>query len=117
MKELFKDIKNDKTIISAFYINIFFIIANVALVLLFYGKLPPLVPIFNQLPWGEQRLGITPTVFIPVLTSLLILIINIFISALVYKNVPLISRILSAISLIIGILTFIFISRVITLLI
>jgi hypothetical protein len=117
MKRLFKNIKNDKTIISAFYTNIFFIIACIVLILLFYGKLPPLIPVFNQLSWGERRLGATPTIFIPILTALLILVINVFISASVYKSVPLISRILSAISLIIGILTFIFILRIITLLI
>jgi hypothetical protein len=117
MKKFFKEIRGDKTIMSAFYINIFFIILTIVLILFFYGRLPPLIPIFNQLPWGETRLGTTLTIFIPVLISLSIFIINIFISVLIYKNTPLISRMFSAISLLVGILTFIFALRIITLMI
>ncbi len=117
MKEFFKDIKGDKTIISAFFINSFFIIITIVYILFFYGKLPPFIPIFNQLPWGEQRLGSTFTIFIPVGVSLLIFIINIFTSTLIYKKIPLISRMLVAISLLTGILTFLFSIKTITLLI
>jgi hypothetical protein len=61
MKEFFKDIIPDRIIISAFFINIFLIITTVVYILISYGKLPPFVPVFNQLPWGEQRLGPTFT--------------------------------------------------------
>lgn len=115
MKEFFKDIIQDKTIISAFFINIFMIIASVIYILISYRNLPPFVPIFNQLPWGEQRLGVQIAIFIPVLVSLSILVINIFISTAIYRNIPLISRMLIAISLLTGILTFLFIVKTITL--
>ncbi len=117
MKGFFKDIIQDKTIASAVFINIFFIFATTAYILFFYKKLPPLVPIFNQLPWGEQRLGDTLTIFIPVFVALLILSINIPISTIIYNKIPLISRMLSAISLLVGILTFLFIIKTITLII
>lgn len=117
MKEFFKDIARDKTITLAFFINTFFIIAAVIYILFSYGKLPPFVPIFNQLSWGEQRLGDQITIFIPVMASLLIFAINIFTSALIYKKIPLISRMLVAISLLTGILTFLFSIKTITLLI
>lgn len=117
MKEFFKDIKRDKPIASAFFINIFFIIASVACILFSYAKLPPFIPVFNQLPWGEQRLGNQITIFIPVLAALLIFAINIFTSTLIYKKIPLISRILATISLLAGILTFLFIAKTITLII
>jgi hypothetical protein len=117
MKEFFKDILGDKTITSAFFINIFVIVTTIVYTLFSYGKLPPLIPIFNQLPWGEQRLGATFTIFIPVLIALLIFAINIFTSASIYKKVPLISRMLAGVSLLIGILTFLFIVRIITLII
>lgn len=115
MKDFFKDIKKDKTIISAFFINIFFIFASIVYILFSYGKLPPFVPVFNQLPWGEQRLGNQITIFIPVLASLLIFAINIFIGTLIYKKIPIISRMLAAISLLTGILTFLFSIKTITL--
>ena len=113
MKEFFRDIFQDKIIISAFYINIFFIIAAIIYILISYGKLPPFVPIFNQLPWGEQRLGSTFTIFIPVLITLLLLAINIFISAVIYKKIPLISRMFAAVSLLAGTLTFLFVVKTI----
>lgn len=115
MKEFFKDIRGDKAISSAFFLNIISVIAAIAYILFFYGKLPPFVPIFNQLPWGEQRLGNQIAIFIPVGVSLLIFVINIFISALVYKKIPLISRMLAAISLLTGILTFLLIAKTISL--
>jgi len=45
MKEFFKDILQDKTITSAFFINIFLIISAIAYILFSYGK-PPVYAIF-----------------------------------------------------------------------
>jgi hypothetical protein len=117
MKEFFRELFQDKTIISAFFANAFILITSIVYVLISYGKLPPFIPIFNQLPWGEQRLGSTITVFVPILIALLIFSINIFASALIYKKNPLISRMLEAISLLITILTFLFVAKTIALII
>lgn len=116
MKEFFREIKSDKTIVFAFFINIFFLIITAIYILFSYGKLPPYVPVFNQLPWGEPRLGSQITIFIPVAAALLIFVINIFLSASIYKKIPLISRMLATISLLAGTLTFLFIIKTITLL-
>lgn len=115
MKEFFKDIKSDKTIIPAFSINGVFIVASVIFILFSYRNLPPFIPIFNQLPWGEQRLGPTLTIFIPVLVALLILILNIFTAAFIYKKTPLVARMLTAISLLASILACLFIIKTVTL--
>lgn len=117
MRGFFKNIAQDKTITSAIFINILFIIAALGYILFFYGSLPPIIPIFNQLPWGEQRLGSTFMIFIPVFVSLLIFAINIPISAIVYRKTPLVARMFSAVSLLVGILTFLFIIKTITLII
>lgn len=117
MKDFFKDIVQDKTIAPAFFINVFFIILSIVFILFFYSKLPPFIPTFNQLPWGEQRLGGTLTIFIPVLVALLIFVVNIFTSTLIYKKITLISRMLAAISLLAGTLTFLFIAKTIILII
>jgi hypothetical protein len=113
MKDFFKDILKDKIITSAFFINVFLIITTVCYILIVYGKLPPFVPVFNQLPWGEQRLGPTITIFVPILVSVFLLAINIFISKIIYIKIPLISRMFAAISLLAGVLTFIFIIKTI----
>lgn len=115
MKEFFKDIKSDKNIIPAFFINGLFIIVSIVFILFSYGNLPPFIPIFNQLPWGEQRLGPTLAIFIPVLVALLILIVNIFATAFAYKNTPLVARMLAAVSLLTSILTFLFIIKTVKL--
>lgn len=115
MKEFFKDLRNDKAIALTFLMNGSLIIATLIFILFFYRSLPPFIPIFNQLPWGEQRLGTTITIFVPVLVSLLILVINIITAALTYKKVPLVSRMMAAISFLTSILTFLFIIKTITL--
>lgn len=117
MKGFFKNIIRDKTIVFAYIINVFFIIVTIVYILFSYGRLPPFVPIFNQLPWGEQRLGNTFTIFIPVFVALLISSVNILISTPIYDKIPLISRMLSAISLLVGILTFLFMIKTIALII
>lgn len=117
MREFFKHIITDKTIVLAFFINTFIVIVATIYILFFYGKLPPFIPIFNQLPWGDQRLGATPTIFIPVLVALLIILMNIFTAAFVYKRVPLISRMLAGISLLCGILMLLFIIKTVSLII
>ena len=115
MKEFFKDMAQDKTIIPVFFINGFFIIVSVIFILFSYRNLPPFIPIFNQLPWGEQRLGPTLTIFIPALAALLILIINIFATAITYKKTPLVARMLAAISLLTSILTCLYILKTVKL--
>lgn len=117
MKEFFRDIKKDKTIIPIFFINGLLIALSVVFILFYYPNLPPLIPIFNQLPWGEERLGPTAAIFIPILVALLILIINIFIGAFIYKKNPLVSRMLATISLLVSILAFLFIVKTVTLII
>lgn len=115
MKEFFKDAIQDKAITLAFLANFLLIIATVVYILFSYGNLPPFIPVFNQLPWGEQRLGNTITIFFPILTALLIFVINILISTSIYKKIPIISRMLAAISLLTGILTFLFVVKIIIL--
>lgn len=117
MKEFFKYVAADKTIAMAFFMNGFFIIAVLIFILFSYHLLPPFVPIFNQLPWGEQRLGTTISIFVPVMVSLLILIINIISAAFTYKKIPLVSRMMAAISLLASILTFLFVVKTVTLII
>ena len=117
MKEFFNDIKSDRITNIGFLLTIIFIIVIFIFTLSLYGSLPPLIPIFNQLPWGEERIGNKTTIFIPILTTLLVFVINLIISALIYKNIPLVSRLLAGTSLLAAILTFLFVIRTIILII
>lgn len=111
MKGFFNNITQDKTIATAYSLNGFFMIAVIIFILFSYSALPPFIPIFNQLPWGEQRLGSTLTIFVPVLVALSISITNLFISVATYHKTPLVARMLAAISILTSILTFLFVAK------
>lgn len=117
MKEFFSNITQDRTMTMAYSLNGFFVIAVLVFIFFSYSSLPPFVPIFNQLPWGEQRLGITITIFVPILVALSILIMNLLISAATYNKSPLVARMLAGISLLTSILTFLFVIKTVTLII
>ena len=113
MREFFSDIRKDKITNIGFVSTAAITIIVLIVILSFYGNLPPYVPIFNQLPWGEERLGKTITIFIPLLTALIIFIVNLIIGTLVYKKIPLVSRMLAGTSLLVIILTFLFVIKTI----
>lgn len=117
MKEYFKNLKDDRLLLRLFMASFVLIIITFIYILINYSKLPPLLPIFNQLPWGEKRLEETWGIFIPPLLVLLILFANIFISNFTYSRSPLISRMFAVTSFITSILVMLFIARTITLII
>lgn len=82
-----------------------------------YRKLPPLIPVFNQLPWGVDRLSNTWGIFIPILFSLIIFVFNFFAAGIVYSESPLLSRMLGITTFIATLLSLLFVFRTITLII
>ena len=115
MKEFFKDIRGDKTARFGFLGACILSHLTFFYVLLTYRNLSPFIPIFNQLPWGEQRLGITLTIFIPILIDWLIIILNLFISVLLYQKMPLVSRMLAITTFVVTTLTFLFVVKTVVL--
>lgn len=113
MKELFKDLKEDKFLKQNTILNILIILLSFIYVVLYFGNLPPFIPLFNQMPWGEQRIVSSVWIFLPPFLSLLIFGVNLFSSALIYKKNPLIPRLFSITSSLISILIFLFIFRTI----
>jgi len=108
MKGFFKEIGNDKITRLGFTSSFGIVLVSLVFVLFYYNSLPPFIPIFNQLPWGEQRLGATSAIFLPILIAFLIFLLNLFLSVLAYKKIPLVSRMIAATSLSVCILSFIF---------
>ncbi len=103
MKGYINQIKSDKIMLFGFSIGIFLIIISLIFILLTYSKLPPFIPLFNQMPWGEGRLGGLIEIFIPLVIALVIFLINISLASLFYLKIPLISRILCVTSLLVSI--------------
>jgi len=113
MKEFFKDIRSDKIARIGFLISGALSAFSFILILAKYRNFPPFIPIFNQLPWGEQRLAPLLAIFIPIIVNWAVLILNLITSALVYQKVPLASRMLSATSAVVSLLVFLFLVKTI----
>lgn len=111
MKSFINNIKADRWTFRGFNISLILTFLTIIFILFNYKNLPPLIPIFNQLPWSDQRLIETPGIFIPIVVFGIIFLINIIFASFVYSKNPLIARIVSAITFIIAVLNFLFIIR------
>lgn len=114
MKELFKYAKTDKIIKFSLQISGVLLFGQIIYTIFSYFSLPPLVPLFNQLPWGEERLGQKYEIFIPGILTLLFLIGNLFLINALYEKMPLVSRMLSITTLLVNVLSFIFTLQTLT---
>jgi len=82
-----------------------------------YIKLPPFVPVFNQMPWGDDRLGTRPEIALPLFISFAFAVFNLLLLAKLYKKTPLVSRILSITTLLITTLACIFLFQTLQLIV
>lgn len=117
MNAFLKYIQADRILHVGFLISFIFIVLTVVAILFFYRSLPPFIPLYNQLPWGESRLGGKIAIFTPVLIGLSIVIINSVLVSVLYLKIPLVCRILSVTSLLISIFLSLFIMRLIQLIV
>ena len=115
MKEIFKQIKADKINRWGLSTVVAILIIELAFIALFYFSLPPVIPLFNQMPWGESRLGTKPAIFLPTMITFAFLILNFSLITRLYEKIPLVSRMLSVTTLLIALLSLIFIVRTILL--
>lgn len=117
MKKYFKKLIEDKLVLRLYIITLLLLSLTFILILINYAKLPPLLPIFNQFPWGKERLATTPGIFIPILIVLFYFFLNLILSALSYEKYPILARIFAVTSTLISLLTLLFVMRTITLII
>lgn len=117
MRKFFKYLKEDRLLLRLFIVTVILIIVAIIYILINYSKLPPLLPVFNQLPWGEKRLSETIGIFIPSVVVIFILVFNIIASSLAYPRSPLISRMLAVTSFLTALLMLLFVIRTIQLII
>lgn len=117
MKKQIEQIFTDKIIRVASILSVLVIIVLTAVTIYYFLKLPPFIPLYNQLPWGLERLSDKIGIFFPLAISTGIFLINIIVAGVTYEKMPLVSRILSITSLLCLLLSFIFIARTIQLVI
>ena len=111
MNATFKQVLNDKIIRWGMRLSLFLLILEILSVAIVYYSLPPFLPLFNQMPWGESRLGTNVEIFLPPIISGSFLLLNFFLLTRFYEGMPLVSRMLSITSLLIAILSCIFIMQ------
>jgi hypothetical protein len=113
MKNFINNIVSDKLALRGFLISFLLMLLTVFYILINFLNLPPFIPIFNQLPWGNDRLTSTLGIFIPTLIFGLIFLFNIIFTSIVYSKSPLIARIVAAVTLILAFMNFLFVVKII----
>lgn len=108
MNAVYKNIITDKILLIGFALSFVFCLISITMLLFSYNHLPPLIPLFNQFPWGDARLGTPLQFFIPCILGFMIFIINFFLANFVYTKLPLLARILSLCTLLCTFFVFLF---------
>lgn len=111
MNGIFDFIQSDKSIYFGFLFGALCTFGMVAAATLFYGKLPPYIPLFHQMPWGEARLGTRSELFLPIGIVGAVFLGNLFLAHFLHRHIPLVSRILSLTGSLIAFLGLLFIIR------
>jgi hypothetical protein len=113
MKNLINNLTGDKLAFRGFVISFLLTLFTLLYIAINYTNLPPLIPIFNQLPWGDNRLTPTIGIFIPIALFIIIFIFNVLFTSIVYSKNPLIARFVAAVTLILAMMNLLFIARTI----
>lgn len=107
MKEFINLITHDNAVKYSFISSVVFLMLLTALLIFQYNKFPPIVPLFNSLPWGKSRLVPTQMILIIPIFLTIITGTNVLLFSSLYKKYTILSRMLSVNILLSVVLTFI----------
>jgi len=111
MNEVSNLVKADKIIRWGMTFSLVLLILQALLLGGFFLLLPPIVPLFNQLPWGDARLGAKYEIFLPLVITTVFFLFNYFLLKKLYLTMPLVSRIIGVTTLLCALLSLIFVIR------
>ncbi len=111
MNVSFKYILADKIILTMLMASLILILLQGVFIALIFKNLPPFIPLFNQMPWGEERLATKTQIFIPIVLLVVSGLCNFIISSVTYKTIPLVSRFLAVTIFIISLLSLFLVFR------
>jgi hypothetical protein len=111
MNDIFKKLLSDRIVKQSSIISAVLLFTTLLYVIIVYRFLPPFIPIFNQLPWGMERLGERVTIFLPVVIAMCLYGINIIFSQIMYTKMPLVVRMISITTFFISFIICVFIIR------
>lgn len=115
MKAHFRTLTADKITRYSMATSIMLLVVSVGFIAISYSHLPPILPLFNQLPWGVARLGNKLSIFLPFTIALIFSLMNVLFASITYQSMPLIARVMSVTSFLISLLCLIFTVRTILL--
>lgn len=95
MKENFREVIHDKLIRITSGASVVLLVGLILTFFLFQQKLPPVVPFFNSLPWGVERLAPVSAVMLVPPVLIAIFLLNNLLTVALYKRHTLVARILS----------------------
>jgi len=95
--------------------NLLFIILQLVIIFIRFSSLPPQIPLYYSLPWGESQLAPASHIFLLPAFSLGILLLNLALSVFFLRQIQLLSRLLIVFSLIFSILSAITVFKIINL--
>lgn len=111
MNESFNKLLADKVLQLIILSSVGTTCIAVVLLFIFYSKLPPFLPIYNQQPWGETQLGRKEDIFFPITITIGVCIANALFASRVYTKMPLVARMLCVTSLFVSFFTLLFVIR------
>ena len=97
----------EKTNARIFRLNLIFILSQIGFLFWKFNTLPPQVPLYYSLPWGQSQLASASSFFILPTLSLTLLLINHLFAISLNKTSHLLSQFLLVISLIFSLLSLI----------
>lgn len=114
MSGYFKSLLSDRVILYTSWATFFVLFAQLMILSFAYRNLPPLVPLYNQLPWGDVRLADKNGLFFPFGIAVITVVLNVVVSHFYLKQ-PLILRFLFVTSFLVCLLVLIFTIRTVQL--
>ena len=117
MNAYIKIVFSDRILRLSTFCSIALLGVTAVYILFVYQSLPPYIPLYHQMPWGEARLGEKEQVFFPFIVTIVIVVVNLVIAISFYSRMPLLSRIVNSTSIVITLLalTFLFQSTMLVL--
>lgn len=104
IKETAEQLVPDSLGRSSYLLTLMFVLILFAVIGAIYIKLPPAIPLYFTLPWGEARLAPKLSLLILPIIILSVVIFNILLGRIASKLSPLLPRVLAVASLVIAVM-------------
>lgn len=111
MSVYFNELLSDKIVRQSVFASLLVLVLTFLYISILYNRLPPYIPVFNQLPWGFGRIADKITIFLPPLLAMVLFVGNMVFSQITYSRMPLVARMISITTFFICVITCIFVIR------